>query len=105
MKKKNPTDYCIQSNVFMLARYARIVQDNGMVPIVEPEVLMDGDHSIHDCNEVTGKTLKLLEYLLIWETQSTADSAIASFKFKLTESFQKYLPSYLCNIDHFLKFL
>ena len=59
-EKKIPSDYCIHSNVFMLARYARIVQDNGMVPIVEPEVLMDGDHSINDCFEVTGKTLKLL---------------------------------------------
>ena len=43
---------------FNLARYSRIVQDCGMVPIVEPEVIMDGNHSIEDCYQVTSKTLK-----------------------------------------------
>ena len=53
-----PSNYCIESNSFNLARYAKIVQDCGLVPIVEPEVLMDGNHSIDDCYKVTCKTLK-----------------------------------------------
>lgn len=44
-----PTDECIDANMKALADYAKIVQDNGMVPMVEPEVLMDGDHSIEEC--------------------------------------------------------
>jgi fructose-bisphosphate aldolase class I len=57
-KENFPSNYCIESNSFNLARYAKIVQDCEMVPIVEPEVIMDGDHSIEDCYEVTTKTLK-----------------------------------------------
>ena len=56
-KSNIPSDYCIESNSFNLARYAKIVQDCDMVPIVEPEVIMDGEHSIEDCYEVTCKTL------------------------------------------------
>ncbi len=55
-----PTDECIHANMEALARYAKIVQNNNMVPMVEPEVLMDGDHSIEKCYEVTSKTLKEL---------------------------------------------
>ncbi len=55
-----PSDYLIDLNCSNLARYAKIVQDHGMVPIVEPEVLMDGAHSIEKCYEVTSKTQKLL---------------------------------------------
>ena len=55
-----PTDECIHANMEALARYARIVQNNNMVPMVEPEVLMDGDHSIEKCYEVTSKSLKEL---------------------------------------------
>ena len=43
-----------------LAEYAKIVQDNNMVPMVEPEVLMDGDHSIDRCYEVSSAALKSL---------------------------------------------
>ena len=57
-EKNLPSNYCIESNSFNLARYAKIVQDCGLVPIVEPEVLMDGNHSIDDCYKVTCKTLK-----------------------------------------------
>ena len=42
----------------MLARYAKTVQDKEMVPIVEPEVIMDGNHTIEDCFKVTSSTLK-----------------------------------------------
>ena len=55
-----PTDACIQANMEALARYAKIVQENNMVPMVEPEVLMDGNHSIERCYEVTSKSLNTL---------------------------------------------
>lgn len=52
-----PTDYCIEVNAHALARYAALSQEAGIVPIVEPEVLMDGDHSIDRCFAVTRATL------------------------------------------------
>ena len=55
-----PSDGCIKANMQALAKYAKIVQDNNMVPMVEPEVLMDGSHSIERCYEVTSKSLKSL---------------------------------------------
>ena len=55
-----PTEDCINQNMEALAKYAKIVQENKMVPIVEPEVLMDGNHSIERCFEVTSKTLSAL---------------------------------------------
>jgi len=48
-----PTNYAIAANAEALARYAALCQENGIVPIVEPEVLMDGDHSIEHCEGVT----------------------------------------------------
>ena len=53
-----PTDVCIDANAHALARYAALCQENGIVPIVEPEVLMDGDHTIYRCDEITGVTLR-----------------------------------------------
>ena len=53
-----PSLYCIRVNAHALARYAALSQEAGLVPIVEPEVLMDGDHSIDRCNEVTIRTLR-----------------------------------------------
>jgi fructose-bisphosphate aldolase class I len=55
-----PTDFCIQANAHALARYAALCQEAGIVPIVEPEVLMDGDHSIERCEEVTAATLDVV---------------------------------------------
>jgi len=52
-----PSQYCIDVNAHALARYAALCQDEGIVPIVEPEVLMDGDHSIERCSDVTTATL------------------------------------------------
>jgi fructose-bisphosphate aldolase, class I len=52
-----PTPYAIQANVHALARYAALCQEAGMVPIVEPEVLMDGSHSIERCEQVTSRVL------------------------------------------------
>ncbi len=55
-----PTDGAIEANTHALARYAALCQAAGIVPIVEPEVLMDGCHSITRCEEVTRKVLKSL---------------------------------------------
>ncbi len=48
-----PTESCIKANAEALALYAAFAQDHGLVPIVEPEVLIDGEHSIDECYEVT----------------------------------------------------
>jgi fructose-bisphosphate aldolase, class I len=53
-----PSYACIMTNAHALARYAALCQDEGIVPIVEPEVLMDGDHDIERCQAVTEWTLK-----------------------------------------------
>ncbi len=55
-----PTAFCIRANAHALARYAALSQEAGMVPIVEPEVLMDGSHNIARCEEVTTATLSLV---------------------------------------------
>ena len=52
-----PTTRCIEANAHALARYAILCQEQGLVPIVEPEVLMDGIHTIERCEEVTGAVL------------------------------------------------
>ena len=52
-----PSDHGMSANAHALARYAALCQEAGIVPIVEPEVLMDGDHSIERCEEVTAATL------------------------------------------------
>jgi len=53
-----PTSYCLAANAHALARYAALCQEAGIVPIVEPEVLMDGDHSLARCEEVTMTALE-----------------------------------------------
>ncbi len=53
-----PTHGCIEANAHALARYARLCQEAGIVPIVEPEVLMDGDHSIDRSEKVTATVLR-----------------------------------------------
>jgi fructose-bisphosphate aldolase class I len=55
--KDIPSEYCIWTNAHALARYAALSQEAGLVPIVEPEVLMDGDHTIERSFEVTSRTL------------------------------------------------
>jgi len=52
-----PTQTCIEANAHTLARYAALCQEAGIVPIVEPEVLMDGDHTMERCFEVTEQVL------------------------------------------------
>jgi fructose-bisphosphate aldolase, class I len=55
--KSIPSEYCLWTNAHALARYAALSQEAGLVPIVEPEVLMDGDHTIERSFEVTSRTL------------------------------------------------
>ena len=55
-----PSGTCIEANAHALARYAALCQEQGLVPMVEPEVLMDGDHDIETCYEVTEVTLRSL---------------------------------------------
>ena len=55
---KYPSKLSIESNAHALARYAALVQECGMVPIVEPEVLMDGNHSAEDCFNKTSEVIK-----------------------------------------------
>jgi fructose-bisphosphate aldolase class I len=52
-----PSDYCIAVNAHALARYAALCQEQGIVPIVEPEVLMDADNDIERCYDATSRTL------------------------------------------------
>ena len=52
-----PSLYCIRANAHALARYAALCQEGGLVPIVEPETMIDGDHTIERCFEVTDLTL------------------------------------------------
>ncbi len=74
--ERNPTRLGMEANADMLARYASICQEEGFVPIVEPEVLMDGDHTLGRCSEVTEMVLHtvfhalyrhrvILEYILL----------------------------------------
>ncbi len=53
-----PSGFCIEANAHALARYAALCQEAGLVPIVEPEVLMDGDHDLDRCDAVTRATLQ-----------------------------------------------
>ena len=52
-----PSDYAVHVNAHGLARYAKICQEGGLAPIVEPEILMDGSHDINRCQEVTERVL------------------------------------------------
>ena len=58
ISKEHPSKLSIQSNAHALARYSALVQECNMVPIVEPEVLMDGNHTAKDCYEKTSEVIK-----------------------------------------------
>jgi fructose-bisphosphate aldolase class I len=55
-----PSDFAILANAHAMARYAALCQEADIVPIVEPEILMDGDHSIEECEDATARTLSTL---------------------------------------------
>ena len=70
--EKYPSKLAINSNAHALARYSALVQECGMVPNVEPEVLMDGDHSADDCLKKTSEVIqKCFEELLIHKIDLT----------------------------------
>ncbi|MDB0054196.1 fructose-bisphosphate aldolase class I [Candidatus Pelagibacter sp.] len=70
--KKYPSKLSINSNAHVLARYSALVQESGMVPIVEPEVLMDGNHSSDDCLTKTSEVLqKCFEELIVHKIDLT----------------------------------
>lgn len=56
-----PTPECIEANAQALARYAALCQEAGLVPVVEPEVLMDGAHTLQTCSEITEQVLRFTE--------------------------------------------
>lgn len=70
-----PSSACIEANVHALARYAALCQEAGIVPMVEPEVLMDGDHDIEVCYDVTEATLRSL-YGALYEHQVMLEGSI-----------------------------
>ena len=51
---------CIEANAQALARYAALCQEAGLVPVVEPEVLMDGGHTLEQCGEITEAVLRMV---------------------------------------------
>jgi fructose-bisphosphate aldolase class I len=65
--EKLPSWACIEANAHALARYAALCQEAGLVPIVEPEVVMDGEHTIAQCSKATEETLRTVFHQL--ETQ------------------------------------
>ena len=88
ISKNYPSKLSIQSNAHALARYSAIVQECNMVPIVEPEVLMDGDHSAKDCYEKTSEVIKkCFEELILHKVDLTGiilkpNMILAGNKFK-----------------------
>ena len=72
ISNKYPSKLSIHSNAHALARYSALVQECGMVPIVEPEVLMDGNHSAEDCFNKTSEVIKkCFEELILNNTDLT----------------------------------
>jgi len=80
-----PTPFAIEGNAHALARYAALCQENNIVPIVEPEVLMDGGHSIERCEEVTSAVLQtvfnqLFEHRILLEGMVLKPNMVISGK-------------------------
>jgi fructose-bisphosphate aldolase class I len=80
-----PTSFAIQANAHALARYAALCQENDIVPIVEPEVLMDGGHTIERCEEVTNTVLQtvfdqLFEHRIVLEGMVLKPNMVISGK-------------------------
>jgi fructose-bisphosphate aldolase class I len=57
---ERPSEFAVLANAHAMARYAALCQEGGLVPIVEPEVLMDGEHDIDACETATGRALEVL---------------------------------------------
>ncbi len=103
-----PTTGCIEANAHALARYAKICQMGGLVPIVEPEVLMDGDHSMEMCYAATERTLQstfsalrnqrvLLEAMIL-KPSMVLPAADSPSQASVTEVAQQSVTCYLRNV-------
>jgi fructose-bisphosphate aldolase, class I len=80
-----PSTFAIEANAHALARYAALCQENGIVPIVEPEVLMDGAHSLERCEQVTNQVLatvfgQLFEHRILLEGMVLKPNMVISGK-------------------------
>ncbi len=73
--ENSPTSACVEANTHALARYAALCQEAGMVPIVEPEVLMEGTHSLDECYAVSEATLRSL-FNQLYEQNVTLEGVI-----------------------------
>lgn len=60
ISERLPTQACVEANAHALGRYAALCQEAGLVPIVEPEVLMDGEHTLERCSQVTENVLRVV---------------------------------------------
>jgi fructose-bisphosphate aldolase class I len=58
--KNTPSEDCMKENAIIFAKYAKLCQENDIVPIVEPEILIDGDHGIEKCYEATARNLEVV---------------------------------------------
>jgi fructose-bisphosphate aldolase, class I len=70
-----PSSACVSANTHTLGRYAALCQERGLVPIVEPEVLMDGSHTIERCEEVTGNILQAV-FRALFEQRVTLEAML-----------------------------
>jgi fructose-bisphosphate aldolase class I len=108
--KDIPTRFCIDANAHALARYAALCQEEGLVPIVEPEVLMDGPHDIQRCQDVTAATLKsvfsaLFEHCVLLEgmllkpnmvlsgTECPKQAGVAEVAERTVRTFRQVVPA------------
>jgi fructose-bisphosphate aldolase class I len=78
-----PSRGCISANCHALARYASLCQEAGIVPMVEPEVLLDGNHSIERCYEVSEATLRAL-FAALYEQRVVLEATILKASMVLT---------------------
>ena len=107
-----PSSEAISANMEALADYAKIVQNNNMVPMVEPEVLMDGNHSIDACYEATSSCLKSLFSNLvdkgvdiegtILKPNMVTSGSNASIKADIEEVAQKTVECLMANVPESL---
>ena len=101
-----PTDTCIWANAEALARYAAICQEQDIVPIVEPEVLMDGDNTLEVCQQVTERTLKtvferLKAHKVVLEGMILKPNMVISAKLCLTQATGKEIAK--ATVETFLE--
>ena len=87
-----PSARCVTANAHALARYAALCQEQGVVPIVEPEVLMDGRHGVERCEEVTGRVLQAV-FAALFEQGSCSRHAAEAEHGRLRKDCPRQAPS------------